>query len=237
MTSLAVFNFDSQEIRFVDGKPVANDVAKVLGYADPSKTVSTKVDAENKSVTAVVTVDGKLRDVMILEEAGIYQLIFGSKLPSAKAFQKWVFSDVLPSIRKTGSYGTAQPEPKKAIAYYSDRCADIRKNLVKPKGHWCVIEKCNHLLLEVEKAGYPIDKYDLLDSSVGRRYAQYRREIGLAEVTQSAHYKLPHCSHPVAIACYPSSELGIFSDWLESIYEEKHLNKYLQDKYGKLAKI
>ena len=127
--------------------------------------------------------------------------------------------------------------PKTAIAYYSDRCADIRKNLVKPKGQWCVIEKCNHLLLEVEKAGYPIDKYDLLDSSVGRRYAQYRREIGLSEPTQSAHYQLPHCPHPVAIACYPSSELGIFSDWLEGIYEEKHLNKYLQDKYGKLVKV
>lgn len=130
-----------------------------------------------------------------------------------------------------------KPEPKKAIAHYSDRCADIRKNLVKPKGHWCVIEKCNHLLLEVEKAGYPIDKFDLLDSSVGRRYAQYRREIGYSEPTQSAHYQLPHCPHPVTIACYPSSELGIFSDWLEGIYEERYLNKYLQDKYGKLAKV
>ena len=128
-------------------------------------------------------------------------------------------------------------QPKKAIAYYSDRVADIRKNLVKPKGQWCVIEKCNHLLLEVEKAGYPIDKFDLLDSSVGKRYAQYRREIGYSESTQSAHYQLPHCPHPVAIACYPSSELGIFSDWLEGIYEERHLNKYLQDKYGKLAKV
>lgn len=136
-----------------------------------------------------------------------------------------------------GIISQSAPEPKKAIAYYSDRCADIRKNLVKPKGHWCVIEKCNHLLLEVEKAGYPIDKYDLLDSSVGKRYANYRREIGLTEITRSAHYQLPHCPQPVAIACYPSSELGIFSDWLESIYEENHLNRYLQDKYGKLAKV
>ncbi len=133
----------------------------------------------------------------------------------------------------------AQPksEPKKAIAHYSDHVADIRKNLVKPKGQWCVIEKCNHLLLEVEKAGYPIDRMDLLDGSVGKRWANYRREIGYSEPTQSAHYQLPHCPHPVAIACYPSSELGIFSDWLEGIYEEKHLNKYLQDKYGKLARV
>lgn len=129
------------------------------------------------------------------------------------------------------------PESKKAIAYYSDRCTDIRKNLVKPKGQWCVIEKCNHLLLEVEKAGYPIDKFDLLDSSVGKRWANYRRELGYSEPTQSAHYQLPHCPHPVSIACYPSSELGIFSDWLETIYEEQHLNKYLQGKYGKLVKV
>jgi hypothetical protein len=129
------------------------------------------------------------------------------------------------------------PEPKKAIAYYSDRCADIRKNLVKPKGQWCVIEKCNHLLLEVEKAGYPIDKMDLLDGSIGKRWANYRRELGYSEPNQSAHYQLPHCPHPVSVACYPSSELGIFSDWLESIYEEQHLNKYLQGKYGKLVKV
>ena len=103
-------------------------------------------------------------------------------------FAVWVDNQI-DELMTTGKVSIIAPEPKKAIAYYSDRCADIRKNLVKPKGQWCVIEKCNHLLLEVEKAGYP------------------------------------------------SSELGIFSDWLEGIYEERHLNKYLQDKYGKLAKV
>lgn len=151
-------------------------------------------------------------------------------------FAVWV-DEQIDELMTTGSASIATPEPKKAIAYYSDRCADIRKNLVKPKGQWCVIEKCNHLLLEVEKAGYPVDKFDLLDSSVGKRWANYRREIGFSEPTQSAHYQLPHCPHPVAIACYPSSELGIFSDWLETIYEEQHLNKYLQGKYGKLVKV
>jgi hypothetical protein len=151
-------------------------------------------------------------------------------------FAVWVDTQI-DELMTTGSVSIATTAPKKAISHYSDRCADIRKNLVKPKGSWCVIEKCNHLLLEVEKAGYPIDKFDLLDSSVGWRWAIYRREIGYSEPTQSAHYQLPHCPHPVAIACYPSSELGIFSDWLESIYEENHLNKYLQDKYEKLVKV
>jgi anti-repressor protein len=110
MNSLQVFCFDSQEVRFVEGKPVANDVANVLGYKDPAKTVSTKVFAENKSVTKTVTVDGKSRDITVLEEAGIYQLVFSSKLATAQKFQQWVFSEVLPSIRKTGSYGDRQPE-------------------------------------------------------------------------------------------------------------------------------
>jgi len=106
------FEFQSQEIRFVGDKPVANDVAKALGYADPAKTVSTKVFPENRSVTKMVTVDGKLRDVTVLEEAGIYQLVFSSKLESAVEFQQWVFSEVLPSIRKTGSYAIDSDSPK-----------------------------------------------------------------------------------------------------------------------------
>ena len=115
MSNLAVFAFDSQEIRFVDGKPVANDVAKVLGYKDPANAVTRIVKAANKGVCKLQTPRG-VQSATVLEEAGIYQLIFSSKLPSSELFQQWVFSDVLPSIRKTGGYGVSAPEPKKAIA-------------------------------------------------------------------------------------------------------------------------
>lgn len=84
MNSLTVFQFDSQEIRFVDGKPVANDVAAALGFKDPANALNRLVKPKNKSVCKILTLDGKLRDVTILEEAGIYQLIFSSKLPSAE---------------------------------------------------------------------------------------------------------------------------------------------------------
>lgn len=79
MSNLAVFGFEGQEIRFVDGKPVANDVAKVLGYADPAKTVSTKVKDKNKSVTTAVTLDGKLREVTILDIEGVKELLCRSR--------------------------------------------------------------------------------------------------------------------------------------------------------------
>lgn len=131
----------------------------------------------------------------------------------------------------------SNPTPKKAIAYYSDRVADIRKNLRKPKGSWCVIEKCNHLLLEVEKSGYPIDQMDLLDGSIGRKWSDYRKQHNMPDAKKDADYQLPHCPHPVPILCYPNTELGIFSEWLEDIYEQQYMNKYLQGKYGKMVKI
>lgn len=104
MNSLQVFCFESQEIRFVEGKPVANDVAMVLGFKNPADAVYRLVDKENKGICKIQT-PGGIQSVTVLEEAGIYQLIFSSKLESAKKFQRWVFSDVLPSIRETGGYG------------------------------------------------------------------------------------------------------------------------------------
>jgi prophage antirepressor-like protein len=103
MSNLAIFNFESQKIRFVDGKPVANDVAAVLGYVDPVNTIRKRVKEKNKGVAKMAT-PGGTQTVTVLEEAGIYQLIFGSKLPSAEKFQDWVFDEVLPTIRKTGAY-------------------------------------------------------------------------------------------------------------------------------------
>ena len=100
---LTIFQFKDNDIRFVDGKPVANDVAKVLGYADPTNTIRKKVKAKYKGVAKIST-PGGIQSVIVLEEPGVYQLTMGSKLPSAEEFQDWLFEEVLPQIRKTGSY-------------------------------------------------------------------------------------------------------------------------------------
>lgn len=110
MSSLAVFEFDGQDIRFVNGKPVANDVAAVLGYKNTADAVTRLVKPKNKGVCKIQT-PGGIQSVAVLEEAGIYQLIFSSKLPSAEKFQDWVFEEVLPSIRKTGSYSRRGKSP------------------------------------------------------------------------------------------------------------------------------
>lgn len=89
----------------IDGEPwlVGKDVALVLGYSNPRKALVDHVDKEDKGVTKCDTLGGT-QDMTIINESGLYSLIFSSKLPNAKRFKRWVTSEVLPVIRKTGQY-------------------------------------------------------------------------------------------------------------------------------------
>lgn len=108
MNELQIFNSEEfGEIRTVtiDNEPwfVGIDVAKSLGYANPKNAVPKHVSEEDKLGTQIEYA-GQRREVTVINESGLYALIFGSKLESAKRFKRWVTSEVLPAIRKTGSY-------------------------------------------------------------------------------------------------------------------------------------
>ncbi len=89
----------------IDGEPwfVGKDIAEALGYADPTGAVRKRVDVEDKGVAKMATPSGA-QEMAIINESGLYALIFGSKLPSAKQFKRWVTSEVLPQINRTGGY-------------------------------------------------------------------------------------------------------------------------------------
>ena len=89
----------------IDGEPwfVGKDVAEILGYKETAKAVRTHIDDEDKGVSVLDTPGGK-QNITIINESGLYSLILSSKLPSAKKFKRWVTSEVLPTIRKTGGY-------------------------------------------------------------------------------------------------------------------------------------
>lgn len=82
---------------------VGNDMATILQYADPSKSIRDRVSKDNRHVTMIETISGS-QNINVINEAGFYELVFGSKMPLAKEFQKWVTSEVLPELRKTGHY-------------------------------------------------------------------------------------------------------------------------------------
>ena len=82
---------------------VGKDVAEALGYGNTRQAISTHVDEDDKDVHLMDTPSGS-QQMTIINESGLYSLVLGSKLPTAKDFKRWVTSEVLPSIRKTGSY-------------------------------------------------------------------------------------------------------------------------------------
>ena len=88
-----------------NGEPwlVGKDVALALGYKNPQEAIRNHVDAEDKGVSEILT-PGGMQKLPIINESGLYSLILSSKLDGAKEFKHWVTSEVLPSIRKTGSY-------------------------------------------------------------------------------------------------------------------------------------
>ena len=82
---------------------VGKDVATALGYSDPQKAIKMHVDDDDK-LTRQIVVSGQNRSIIFINESGLYSLILSSKLPQAKAFKRWVTSEVLPQIRQTGGY-------------------------------------------------------------------------------------------------------------------------------------
>lgn len=110
MNGIKLWNYENHEIRTIekDGEPwfVAKDVATVLGYKNTKDAVTRHVDSEDTVLNGVVIPDPIGRDQVyrIINESGLYSLILSSKLPGAKEFKRWVTSEVLPAIRKTGSY-------------------------------------------------------------------------------------------------------------------------------------
>lgn len=107
------FHFESAAIRVVDiaGEPwfVGKDVAEALGYANASDAITKHCKGVAKRYPLATL--GGIQDIRILSEPDVLRLIVGSRLPSAQRFERWVFEDVLPSIRKTGAYRAPAADP------------------------------------------------------------------------------------------------------------------------------
>ncbi|KDA05546.1 hypothetical protein DC31_13720 [Microbacterium sp. CH12i] len=111
MSALEVFRFDGVEVRTVviDGDPwfVASDVARILGYRDASNFTRRLEDDEKG--THPVSTPGGVQSVTVVSESGLYVAVIGSQVEGARDFKRWVTRDVIPAIRRTGSY-VAAPE-------------------------------------------------------------------------------------------------------------------------------
>ncbi|WP_330427283.1 Bro-N domain-containing protein [Blautia sp. OF09-25XD] len=120
MNELKVFNseeFGDVRTVTINGDPwfVGKDVAAALGFTNPRDAISTHVFDEDKGVESIDTLGGKQK-MTVINESGLYALVFGSRLKSAQRFKHWVTSEVLPAIRRTGGYQVPALQGKELLA-------------------------------------------------------------------------------------------------------------------------
>ena len=123
-------------------------MAEALGYVDTFGALKKHIPEEDKLVCQIDSA-GQKRDVTAINESGLYALIFGSKLESAKRFKHWVTSEVLPSIRKTGSYEMEQYSPEmkailmhdKKLVKMDDRVTNLENTMTIDYGQQQTLER------------------------------------------------------------------------------------------------
>jgi prophage antirepressor-like protein len=112
MSNLTVFGFNNSEVRVVEIEGeywfVGKDVCDILELAN-SRMALDRLDEDEKGVSSIYTLGGN-QEVSIINESGLYSLVLTSRKPEAKKFKKWITSEVLPTLRKTGTYSISQPK-------------------------------------------------------------------------------------------------------------------------------
>ncbi|HDE6832099.1 TPA: ORF6C domain-containing protein, partial [Staphylococcus aureus] len=150
----------------VNGEPyfIGKDVADILGYANGRDALSKHVDAEDKLPSQIATA-GQNRNVTIINESGLYSLIFSSKLENAKRFKRWVTSEVLPTLRKTGAYQVPS-DPMQALRLMFEATEETKQEIKNVKDD--VIDLKGNQKLD---AG----DYNFLTRTINQRVAHIQR--------------------------------------------------------------
>ncbi|ULV95009.1 ORF6C domain-containing protein [Staphylococcus aureus] len=168
MQELQTFNFEELPVRTleVDGEPyfIGKDVADILGYANGRDALSKHVDAEDKLPSQIATA-GQNRNVTIINESGLYSLIFSSKLENAKRFKRWVTSEVLPTLRKTGAYQVPS-DPMQALRLMFEATEETKQEIKNVKDDVIVLKENQKL-----DAG----DYNFLTRTINQRVAHIQR--------------------------------------------------------------
>lgn len=174
MSELQIFNseeFGDIRTMNIDGEPwfVGKDVAESLGYKNTRQALSTNVMDEDRGVHSVDTPSGA-QQMTIINESGLYALIFGSKLESAKRFKHWVTSEVLPSIRRTGSYQKSLT-PEQMMRIQLEMIDDVSGRVTKLE-NTMNIDYGQQRVLEKEVASVVIESLGGKDSNAYRKIAK-----------------------------------------------------------------
>lgn len=210
MNELQVFKnqeFGSVRTLVINSEPwfVGKDVADVLGYKNQNDALSKHVDGEDKDTIAIRDSIGRNRNTPIINESGLYSLVLSSKLPSAKKFKRWVTSEVLPALRKTGQYQvkelSGQELMAKALIEAQNVLAAKDKQIeeMKPKALFADAVATSHTSILVGELA-KILKQNGIEMGQKRLFA-WLREKGYLIKRQGTDYNMP---------TQKAMELGLF---------------------------
>ncbi|HYX16470.1 MAG TPA: BRO family protein [Nostoc sp.] len=176
MTNLSVFNFESHEVRFVGtaNEPwwIAQDICKVLELDDVSKAAS-RLDDDEKLIRTL-HVSGQGRQTLCINESGLYSLVLTSRKAQAKRFKKWLTSEVIPAIRKTGTYTindkTSNFDSK--VAALDGKRRELKQRIDIAKSELNRLEG-EYSQLDIEESKL----YVLNNHEVGETYIKHKQKI------------------------------------------------------------
>ena len=155
---------------------VGKDVAQALGYKKPSNALQVHVDSEDKT-SYLIQVSGSnyKANTLFVNESGLYALILSSKLPQAKAFKRWVTSEVLPSIRKTGRYELPQQIP--ALAMLNAEAEDTLTATQVAKTFNMTTQDFNAILRDMGIQYRRFGRWNLVEELEGRGLTAMRTHV------------------------------------------------------------
>jgi len=225
MSSVIPFDFHGSEVRTLVGEDggiwfVASDVAVALGYRDALNMVRNldedEADTHNVSIRSENEVE-QTRSVTIINESGIYNAIFGSRKPSAKKFRKWVTSEVLPSIRRTGTYtrGENAPIDPTMAALNAMEELDRAMRVVD----FTKSQKVNLLHLSMESQGLGIHRIPegYVELAIDEKVASFRRINIRDDIFQAVDEDGPLQFHEVMDICEIEGGTDKFDHYCEEI--------------------
>ncbi len=182
--ALQVFNFEKRDVRVVmkDGDPwwVAKDVCDVLELSNPSEALKGLDDDERGSlrISEGTSPAGGNPNMNVITESGLYTLIMRSNKPEAKRFRKWVTSEVLPALRKTGSYSVKKdPDEEKRLEIARQRIALQEKN-ANARLAKIMQRMVEHPAYELSKESKQILAHEITHLTTGREHLAMLPDAG-----------------------------------------------------------
>lgn len=231
--ALQVFEYeDRNQFRTIDirGEPwfVLADVCRVLEIGNPSQAAS-RLDDDEKGVITNDTPGGP-QQMVVINESGLYSLILTSRKPEAKRFKKWVTSEVLPAIRKTGSYSIRPTTPAFIRRYNQnwDRCdighfSVISELVVRL---WGRLEQLGHIMADRAAQGAEIRP----DVSVGRLFAGWLRDRFPDLDVGFSYYWHWTPNGEFEARQYPNTVLPHFIEFVDSVWIPNHSEEYFRER-------